>query len=943
MTGVQYVDEPKLFDQPSITRAVRVTVLVILFSALAISAVTLILKWRLTPQLAFLAAVSSLVALILSRSRRFKLAIFLPLVTITYAVLHLAARSDGIQNVGLTIIPVLIVVESFMFDGLLLVFFTAGSILAVIGMLAMRYFVLHAERWSTNDMGDLFVFTLTCVIAAVVGRLFTLRIQEGFRGGWESESRYRRMFENVTDVYCEMSTEGILLEVSPSSVALFGVARGQMVGRPLASFCVNGLGFDTLLSALRSNGRVSNHELVIDHPGIGARSVLINACLQSAPKTTEERIIGSLRDITECKHLEEELRRRAEELEQIMNVAPVALLVAHDPDCRHVTANGMAASVIAVGEATDMSIAASTPGSEPRRFFREGIEIPSEELPLQLAARGREVRNCELEVLLPNGSRRFLLAQATPLRDAAGHVRGAVAADLDVTPVRQRSDDLLHESEERFRNIADAAPVIMWLGDIEKRVIFVNKQIALFTGVPAEKLLIDGWTQVIHRDDLGTVLKVYYEAVERRSSYQLEYRMRRADGEYRHMLGTTSPRYLGGEYAGHSGTIVDITDLKLRQEEDLTRRKWEGLGTLASGIAHDFNNLLSAVLVQAEVAVRELAAGSNPEEELRSIREVALRGSEIVRELMVYAGKDNAAAGSVNLSEIVGDMVELLKISVSKRAIIVADLAKDLPLIRANAAQLRQIVMNLVTNASDAIGDKDGLIRVTTRVVNDGLGTRTADRQAGGGFVQLEVADSGNGMSLDTQAKVFDPFFTTKSSGHGIGLAVVNGIVQSLGGRIHLKSEPGKGATFQIWLPCTETSYVSTERVLSSVEDTHSFADAAILLVEDEEPLRTAVAKILRKAGFEVFEAADGFSAIHALRVNGPKIGAILLDFTIPGASSAEVIQEAANVRPDIRVVLTSAYSEVMIADKIRASQIRAFVRKPFLLADIVNALRQQF
>jgi hypothetical protein len=181
MTNVSRVAEPSLFDQPSIAHALRVTLVAILASALAISAVTLLLRWRLTPQLALAAGASCLVALVLSRFGGIRPAMMLPVLTITYAVLHLAARSDGIQNIGLAILPVLIMVGSVLLDRLILVFFTAGTILAVVGMLAIRYFVLHAESYSTNDMGDLFIFALTCATAALVGRLLAVRIQEGFR------------------------------------------------------------------------------------------------------------------------------------------------------------------------------------------------------------------------------------------------------------------------------------------------------------------------------------------------------------------------------------------------------------------------------------------------------------------------------------------------------------------------------------------------------------------------------------------------------------------------------------------------------------------------------------------------------------------------------------------------------------------------------------------
>ena len=424
---------------------------------------------------------------------------------------------------------------------------------------------------------------------------------------------------------------------------------------------------------------------------------------------------------------------------------------------------------------------------------------------------------CEYRFRRVDGEWAHIYDRAYIARDDSGDAWRVIGAMQDLTE-RMQAEASLRESEERFRSTANAAPVIMWLGDAEKQVTFINREAALFTGIPAEKLSASGWAQVIHADDLETVRNVHYASVDRRVGYQIEYRARRADGEYRHMLSTASPRYVGHEYVGHAGSLIDITDLKLRQQEDLARRKWESIGTLAAGIAHDFNNLLGGVLAQAELALGELDTGSPAKEELRTIREVALRGSEIVRQLMTYTGQETAAAELVDLSQVVREMLDLLKISVSKHAVLETDLGRDLPPVRANSAQLRQVVMNLVTNASDAIGNRDGVIRISTRWLEVGRDSGAVSAQlAVGDYVQLEVSDTGKGMSLETQGKVFDPFFTTKSVGHGLGLAVVNGVVRAIGGSIQLTSEPGQGTTFHIVLPCSETQPGATRGSVAPV------------------------------------------------------------------------------------------------------------------------------
>ena len=247
--------------------------------------------------------------------------------------------------------------------------------------------------------------------------------------------------------------------------------------------------------------------------------------------------------------------------------------------------------------------------------------------------------------------------------------------------------------------------------------------------------------------------------------------------------------------------------------------------------------------------------------------------------------------------------------------------------------------MNLVTNASQAIGDRDGVIRVITRNGTQGGESPISGKVPARDYIVLEVSDSGCGMTSETQAKAFDPFFTTKHAGHGLGLAVVDGNVRSMGGSIHVTSEEGKGTRFQIVLPCAAGTIATNDARPDIQELTRPSKVTTVLVVEDESSLRKAVATMLRKTRFVVFETADGNSAIEFLRTNGSSIDAILLDMNIPGAASAEVVAEAAKIRPNIRVILTSAYSQETLTGAVCAPQVRSFIRKPFEIRDLVKTL----
>jgi PAS domain S-box-containing protein len=481
---------------------------------------------------------------------------------------------------------------------------------------------------------------------------------------------------------------------------------------------------------------------------------------------------------------------------------------------------------------------------------------------------------------------------------------------------------------------------MIWISGPDKHATFFNRGWLDFTGRGIEHELGYGWVSAVHPDQQKDCLAGYASSFDERHLWQAECQFQRADGEYRWMLCTGAPRFAGdGTFEGYIISGSDITDLKSAQEASLARQKLESVGTLARGIAHDFNNLMGGMLAQADLALMEYKSGSSPEQELNVIRNVAIRGSEIVRQLMTYAGKESEALQLIDVSQTVAEMIELLKVSVSKDTRLEAYLGEGLPTVRASAAQLRQIVMNLVMNASQAIGDRGGVIRVSTgRRCSSGV---ISDRLAEGDYVQLEVSDTGCGMSKETQTKIFDPFFTTKSAGHGLGLALVDGIVRSLGGAIHVVSELAKGTSFKVLLPCVKTTADEIPGVMSSAgESVRPAQGMTVLVVEDEDPLRQAVVRMLRKTGFDVLEAANGSAAIDLLRVNGCKIDVILLDLSIPGPSSNEVVAEATRARPDIRIVVTSAYSREMLTPPLSAPQICHYIQKPFQLNDLVQRLR---
>ena len=551
----------------------------------------------------------------------------------------------------------------------------------------------------------------------------------------------------------------------------------------------------------------------------------------------------------------------------------------------------------------------------------------------------------EYRIVRPDGEVRFIRSIAEGVKNEQGAPVRFVGTDQDITE-QVKATELLRESEARLKSAERMANIGNWSWDIKADRVSCSEEMLRILGQPRDyQPGYEESFQVTVPEDRERAEEWVRACLAERKGSLIEVRILRPGGDVRTVVCRSEVLLdEDGSPTRMFGTCQDVTDAKRAQEEAFARQKLESLGTLASGIAHDFNNLLGAMLAQAELAALELGNGSHADEALKQIREVATRGSEIVRQLMIYAGKEGDVLELTDVSKAVEGMLGLLKVSVSRHATVVTDLGEKLPAVNARPAQLRQIVMNLVVNASDAIGDREGIIRVTTRRVTLDHDTDAwaSDCLPPGEYVELEVSDTGIGMSLETKSRVFDPFFTTKSAGRGLGLAVVHGIVRNLNGAIRVISELKNGATFQILLPCAEAAdRASDDEVAGISEVLAPSQEATVLVVEDEHPLRLAVAKMLGKAGFKVLQVDNGSAAIEILRGNAGEIDAILLDMTIPGALSQDVFAEAVRVRPNIKIILTSAYSGETARRVLNGPQICGFVRKPFQLGHLVQMLRR--
>ncbi len=385
-----------------------------------------------------------------------------------------------------------------------------------------------------------------------------------------------------------------------------------------------------------------------------------------------------------------------------------------------------------------------------------------------------------------------------------------------------------------------------------------------------------------------------------------------------------------------------------RELEEQVRhtQKLESLGVLAGGIAHDFNNLLTGILGNADMALLELNERDPASESVRAIRDAAERAADLSRQMLAYSGKGRFVIEPIDLNDVINEMSHLLEASLSKSAVVRFDLAGNLPLITGDATQIRQIIMNLMTNASDAIGDHNGVITLRTHATEcdrfDLSQGYVGEELPEGTYVCIEVEDSGAGMDEETVSRIFDPFFTTKFTGRGLGLAAVLGIVRAHKGTISVESSPGAGTTFRVLVPIStdEDAVAAVQEAAKESRSAWNAEAGTVLLVDDEPTVRRVTQKMLERAGFDVVTASDGLKALEAYRKHAENIVCVLLDLTMPNMGGEETFRELRKLNPDLRIILSSGYGEKEITSRFVGEGLAGFIQKPYLAAKLVTKVR---
>lgn len=649
---------------------------------------------------------------------------------------------------------------------------------------------------------------------------------------------------------------------------------------------------------------------------------------------------GILLDVTDRKNAESALLEREQKLASIFRAAPVGI--------------GMVIDRV-IQEANDrLCYMTGYPREEMigrnSRFLypaQEEYDRVGNLKYTQISASG--TGTVETRWLRKDGDIIHVLLSSTPLENA-DLMKGVTFTALDITD-RRRSEDALREKTAELDYYFNNALDLFCIADMQGHFRRLNPQWQTMLGYALEDLEGKAYIEFVHPDDVEATLEATSRLRNNEAILGFTNRYRCKDGTYRWVEW----RSFASDNLIYAAAR-DITERKQAEAErlEMERRilhtqKLESLGILAGGIAHDFNNLLMAILGNLDLALKDLPPRSSAQSCVAEAARAAGRAAELTRQMLAYSGKGQFVIQELDLSELVRENAHMLRAAITRNVSLDLNLHDHPPPISADPGQMQQIIMNLITNASEAIGDQAGTVILSTGIMPCDAAylsrSRLEIKPSPGEFVWLEVEDHGCGMDHETQHRLFDPFFTTKFTGRGLGMSAVLGIVRGHKGAVLVDSAPGEGTRIRVLFPAS-----SRGRRLDRAEEagarvsqkpSGSARSEAILVVDDDEAVLEVSTRMLKRFGFKPLKASDGEEAVRTYRENTELIKVVVLDLTMPRMDGVATFEALRAVNPDVRVVLSSGYSEQDAVRRFLGQGLAGFIQKPYQAADLLESVEK--
>jgi PAS domain S-box-containing protein len=665
----------------------------------------------------------------------------------------------------------------------------------------------------------------------------------------------------------------------------------------------------------RESGAPVRFEMAYTHRAVsGWLSVAVSQIV--GPEDAPVRFSYVAEEITDRKRAEQALRESEERFRSIAESIPQMVWTARpDGAIDYWNARALAGVGVKAEQLMGWSFFDYLHPDDEQRTMSEWRTAIVTGRPYQVEARLRCAK----------GEFRWSLIKAAPQRDSEGRIVRWFGTVTDIHDTRQAEAELRYQysiTDAIAQNAAEA----LFLTDTQGRVTFLNRAAEELFGWTREELTGQVLHEFIHskRPDGAPypfwecVLGEIYRTGGKLSGHEDVFF--RKDGTRLDVSCSIAPVFREGRIMSAVLVVHDISERKRAGERLLQTQKLESIGLLAGGIAHDFNNLLTGILGNASLVLDDVPARSR--EKVEAIISGAEKAADLTRQLLAYAGKGRFFVQSLNLSDVVRSVTNLLRLSIPKSVALNLDLQAQLPAVVADAGQVQQVVMNLIINGAEAIGEgRAGEVKVSTcvreidRTFMDDLGQEIPP----GRYVRIEVRDTGSGMDEQTRSKIFDPFFSTKFLGRGLGLAAVSGIMRSQKGAVTIRSTPGKGTSFRVLFPAADQP---AEREGS--------AKGTILVVDDEESVREFLAAAMSRAGYSVMTARDGREAMTIWEEHRSQISLILLDVVMPVMGAAEMLAELKSQSPETKVLLTSGYNEEEAKRLSGTYPATRFIQKPY-------------
>jgi len=579
----------------------------------------------------------------------------------------------------------------------------------------------------------------------------------------------------------------------------------------------------------------------------------------------------------------------------------------------------------------------------------------------ELAARyphiSRKGDTLRAEVYCPalyNGKGAWVSDKASSLHDKNGNVIGAIESIRDISGSK-RAEEALKYTLSLVNATLESTNDGILVVDMERRITRWNQKFVDLWHIPEELLnmevkipvLYHIGSQMVQPDEFIAKAMELYENPEL-SSYDT---LNLIDG--RVIRRFSQPQKIGATTVGRVWSFDEVTDIKKSEEERrllkqqfYQAQKMESLGVLAGGIAHDFNNILTVILGYCYMAKDDMLSGEEYKSAFAKVESAGNRAADLCRQMLTYAGKSPLIQTKVNLWLLVDEVLRMLQSAITKNVTIESALNRDIPEIAGDSGQLQQIIMNLIINASEAIGDKNGTVRVvlsikcieTDQTATDRFGTVVK----AGRYICLEVSDDGIGMDEETQKRIFEPFYTTKFTGRGLGMSAIHGIIKAHEGLLHVRSTPGVGTAFKICLPVHNINGHVENVALSPA--TAGNAGGTVLLVDDEQTLREMGKKLLGPMGYTVLTSDNGVEAVELYRQKAGEIDVVLLDIIMPLMGGIEAYHELRAIDRTLPIIFCSGYSAELVEDVINNDPYAGFVHKPYdpmMLRDVIGRMKR--